>query len=183
MDSICVFLLMCGSALAQRVPANTTLTVRLDATVSSETAHVGDVVPVPLAADLVVAGRVLARRGSPLRARVTYARQGGRFRTPGYVMVRLDSITVDGRRYDLSSTAIRDEGKGHTESNVTKIGGGAGIGRGDCAIADRGTGALLGGLAGAGAGTGLAAVTGRQHAELPAESVYTFQLVSASKPH
>ena len=178
---LCV-LVLCGSALAQRIPDGTELAVRLDATVSSRTARVGDVVPASLARDLVVNGQVLARTGTPLRGRVTYARRSGRFRTAGYVTVRLRSIRIRGRRYSLRSTAIRDKGHGHTRSNVEKIGGGAGIGSIIGALAGGGKGALLGGLLGAGAGTGVAAATGPQPASLPAESVYDFRLTSSAKP-
>lgn len=178
---LCV-LVLSVSALAQRIPDGTELAVRLDATVSSRTARVGDVVPASLARDLVVNDRVLARTGTPLRGRVTYARRSGRFRTAGYVTVRLRSIRIRGRRYSLRSTAIRDKGHGHTRSNLEKIGGGAGIGSIIGALAGGGKGALLGGLFGAGAGTGVAAATGRQPASLQAESVYDFRLTSSAKP-
>ena len=170
-------------AICQTLPQDTTLRVRLDAPVSSSTAQVGDSVPCSLASDLVVDGRVLARRGAPLRARVTYARSSGRFKTPGYVTIRLDSIDIDGRRYDLHSSAIRDEGNGHTRSNVEKIGGGTGLGALIGGLAGGGKGALIGSLAGAGAGTGLAAATGKQKAGFEAESVHDFTLTSAASPH
>jgi hypothetical protein len=174
--------LFCGELWAQGIPSNTRLAVRLDATVSSATAQVGDIVAATLANDLVVDGKVLAKRGTPVRGIVTYARRSGRFQDPGYVTVRLHSIDIDGRRYRLHSTAIRDEGNGHTRSNVEKIGGGTGIGALIGGLAGGGKGALIGGLLGAGAGTGVAAATGRQKAELPAEAVYEFRLTSAATP-
>jgi hypothetical protein len=139
-------------------------------------------VPASLARDLVVHGRLLARSGTPLRGRVTYARRSGRFHNSGYLTIRLSSIEIEGRRYHLDSTAIRDKGNGHTDSNVEKIGGGAGIGAIIGAIAGGGKGALLGGLLGAGAGTGIAAATGRQPAQFSAESVYDFRLTVAAHP-
>ncbi len=180
--ALAVALTFAASAFAQDIPANTSLRVRLDAPVSSATAHVGDIVPCSLASDLVVDGRVLARRGTPLRARVTYARSSGRFKSPGYVTVRLDSIDLDGRRYDLRSSAIRDEGNGHTRSNVEKIGGGTGLGALIGGLAGGGKGALLGSLAGAAGGTGLAAATGKQKAGFPAESIHDFTLTASASP-
>jgi hypothetical protein len=173
---------LCASALAQEIPAGTRLEVRLDADVSSRTAHAGDIVPASLARDLIVDGEVFARAGAPLRGKVTYAQRSGRFHSPGYLTVRLSSIEVDGRRYRLHSTAIRDKGDGHTDSNLEKIGGGAGIGSIIGAIAGGGKGALIGGLLGAGAGTGVAAATGRRPAEFTAESVYGFTLTSSARP-
>lgn len=99
----------CFPVLAQRIPEGTSLAVRLDATVSSRSAHVGDIVPASLARDLVVHDRLLARAGIPLRGRVTYARRSGRFHKPGYLTIRLSSIDIEGRRYYLDSTAIRDK--------------------------------------------------------------------------
>ena len=175
-------LLVSGAAFGQALPKGTRLLVRLDATVSSATAQVGDSVPASLARDLVVGGRVLARRGQPLRGKVTYARPSGRFHKPGYITVRLDSIEIYGKWYELRSSAIRDQGKGHLKSNATKIGGGAGLGAIIGALAGGGKGALIGSLAGAGAGTGLAATTGKHPGELPAESVHSFTLLGDATP-
>ena len=171
-------LLVCSSKflVAETIPAGTRIEVRLDRTVSSREARVGDVVACSLAGDLVVDGRVLARAGHPLRARVTYVRRSGRFHHAGYITIRLSSMELDGEHYDLESSAIRDKGNGHTASNLEKIGGGAGIGTIIGAIAGGGKGALIGGLLGAGGGTAVAASTGRQPAELRAESVYNLRL-------
>ena len=174
--------IFCLAAFAQEIPDGTRLTVRLDANVSSSTARVGDVVPASLARNLVVNGQVLARSGTPLRGRVTYVRQSGRLHDPGYLTIRLASIDIDGHTYELQSSAIRDEGNGHKDSNLLKIGGGAGLGTVIGAIAGGGKGALLGGLLGAGAGTGVAAATGKRPAEFTAESVYNFTLTSSAHP-
>jgi hypothetical protein len=91
-------------------------------------------------------------------------------------------MDIGGRPYHLESTAIRDQGNGHTDSNLVKIGGAAGIGSVIGAIAGGGKGALIGGLLGAGAGTGVAAATGKRPAEFTAESVYNFRLTAAAEP-
>lgn len=176
-----ILLAICVQMPAQRLPANSHLVVRLDRTVSSRRAQVGDRVPASLAEDLLVNGRVEARRGTPVRAVVTYVKRSGRFHHPGYLTLRLASIDIRGRRYQLNSTAIRDKGDGHARSNTEKIGGGAGIGAVIGALAGGGKGALIGGLLGAGAGTGVAAATGRQPAEFRAESVYDFTLTTAAR--
>jgi hypothetical protein len=166
---------------AQRLPAGTHLSVRLDSTVSSRTARVGDRVAASLAEPLRVDGEDIADRGTPVRARVTYVRRSGRFHHAGELTLRLASIDIRGRRYRLHSTAIRDRGNSHVDSNTEKIGGGAGIGAIIGAIAGGGKGALLGGLLGAGAGTGVAAATGRQPAMFRAEEVYGFDLTSSGR--
>ncbi len=174
-------LIAATSMSAQRLTAGTHLSVRLDRTVSSRTAHVGDRIAASLEQPIIVDGREIARRGTPVRAKVTFVRRSGRFHHAGELTVRLSSIDIHGRRYSLQSTAIRDKGHGHGRSNTEKIGGGAGIGAVIGAIAGGGKGALLGGLLGAGTGTGVAAATGRQPAEFRAESVYDFDLTEPAR--
>lgn len=162
--------------MAETIPAGTHVQVRLDRAVSSREAQVGDAIACTLASDLVAHGDVLARAGHPLRAKVTYVRQSGRFHHAGYLTVRLESIDIDGEHFELQSSPIRDKGEGHTASNLEKIGGGAGLGGIVGAIAGGGKGALIGGLLGAGGGTAVAAATGRKPAEFAAESVYSFRI-------
>ena len=182
-QALLVLLVLAGSnvLLAQRLPAGTHITVRLDRTVSSRTAQVGDRIAASLEQPIIVAGEEVAGRGTPVRAKVTFVRRSGRFHHAGRLTVRLASIDVRGRRYSLESTAIRDKGNGHGRSNAEKIGGGAGIGAVIGAIAGGGKGALLGGLLGAGAGTGVAAATGRQPAEFRSEAVYDFTLTASAR--
>ncbi len=174
--SLLTLAMLGGPLFAETIPAGTRIEIRLDRTVSSRDAQVGDAVACSLANDLVVHGRVLARAGHPLRARVTYVRHSGRFHHAGDLTVRLSSMDIHGEHYNLESSPIRDKGNGHTASNLEKIGGGAGIGGIIGAIAGGGKGALIGGLLGAGGGTAVAAATGRQPATLQAESVYDLRL-------
>lgn len=63
--------LFCVDMRGQAIPSGTPLEVRLDATVSSATAQVGDVVAASLADNLTVDGKVLASRGTPVCGVVT----------------------------------------------------------------------------------------------------------------
>ena len=74
----------------------------------------------------------------------------------------------------VTTGPVARQGKSHTKSNVTKIGGGAAAGALIGGLAGGGKGAAIGTLAGAGAGTGVAAATGKQEAVIPAESALTF---------
>ena len=124
-------------ASGQRLPADTHLSVRLDRTVTSRRAYVGERVPASLAEDVAVNGRVVARRGAHVQAVVTYVKHSGRFHHAGYLTIRLVSIDLRRRRYSLHSSAIRDKGNGHLRSNTEKIGGGAGLGAVIGALAGR----------------------------------------------
>jgi hypothetical protein len=86
------------------------------------------------------------------------------------VTLRLTSIGNQA----VHTTAVSRQGKSHTKSNVTKIGGGTAAGALIGGLAGGGKGALIGAGAGAAAGTGVAAATGKQEAVIPAEAALSF---------
>ena len=90
--------------------------------------------------------------------------------------MRLDSLTVNGRSYEVSTSAFTKVVKGKGKRTAVLAGGGGGLGALIGGLAGGGKGALIGGLAGAGAGTAGAAYTGNKDLEIPAESRVTFRL-------
>ena len=170
------FLLIFGMlASAQTVPAGTRITVRTDSQINSATAHVGQSFHANLLRDLVVDGKTIAKAGTPAKGKVTYAKSSGRLHAPGQLAIRLTSVELgNGRTLPVSTSGFRAEGKGHTKSNVTKIGGGAAAGALIGGLAGGGKGALIGTAVGAGAGTGVAAATGKEEAVIHAETAITF---------
>jgi hypothetical protein len=171
-----VFLIALGiSALAQTVPAGTRITIRTDSQINSSSAHVGQSFHANLVKDLVVNGKTIAKAGAPAKGKVTYAKSSGRLHAPGQVTIRLTSIELrDGKTLAVSTSGFRAEGKSHTKSNVTKIGGGAAAGALIGGLAGGGKGALIGTAVGSGAGTGVAAATGKEEALIHAETAITF---------
>jgi len=171
-----VLLLTLGvSALAQTVPAGTRITVRTDSQINSASAHVGQSFHANLVKDLVIHGKTVAKAGAPAKVKVTYAKSSGRLHDPGQVTIRLTSIQLaQGKTLPVSTSGFRAEGKSHTKSNVTKIGGGAAAGALIGGLAGGGKGALIGTAAGAGAGTGVAAATGKEEAVIHPETAITF---------
>jgi hypothetical protein len=171
-----VLLLTLGvSAWAQTVPAGTRITVRTDSQINSASAHVGQSFHANLVKDLVINGKTVAKAGTPAKGKVTYAKSSGRLHDPGQVTVRLTSIQLaHGKTLPVSTSGFRVEGKSHTKSNVTKIGGGAAAGALIGGLAGGGQGALIGTAAGAGAGTGVAAATGKEEAIIHPETAITF---------
>jgi len=182
---IATILLATTFALAQTIPAGTPVTVRIGSALSSGTAQAGQTFEGSLAKNLVVGGKTIAPAGSPVRGKVTHAKSSGRLHAPGELSIRLTSIRANGRSITVSSSAYRVKGKGHTKSNVTKIGGGAAAGAVIGAIAGGGKGAAIGTLVGAGAGTGVAAATGKEEAVIPAEHAVSFTITgsAAHKAH
>ena len=166
-------------ASAQTVPAGTHITVRTDSQITSASAHVGQSFHANLVRDIVVNNKTIAKAGGPANGKVTFAKSSGRLHAPGQVTIRLTSIQLaDGKTLTLSTSGFRAEGKSHTKSNVTKIGGGAAAGALIGGLAGGGKGALIGTGVGAGAGTGVAAATGKEEAVIHAETAITFTTTS-----
>jgi hypothetical protein len=162
-------------AMAATIPSGSHATVRLNTSLSSATASTGESWSGTLTHDIVEHGKVVARAGSPVKGKVTYVNRSGRLHKPGALTLRLTSINGE----TVYSSRITRQGKSHTKSNATKIGGGAGAGALIGALAGGGKGAAIGAAAGAGAGTGVAAATGKQEVRIPAESVLTFTITGS----
>src|SRR6266550_2528222 len=148
------------------VPAGTSLQVRIIDKLSSETANVGDSFQGTLSAPVVVNGRTLFSKGTDVTGEVLSVERSGRLSSPGELHLTLRTIRSGGRTYALAVEPFMIKGESHAKSNVTKIGGGAGLG----AL----IGAIAGGGNGAAAGTGVAAGTGKKPAEVESEAVLTW---------
>lgn len=172
--------LLAAMAAAQTIPAGTRLSVRTTSEISSGSAKVGDRFEGTLASNLVVGGRTVAKAGSPVRGKVTLAKSSGRLHAPGQLSLRLTSVEVNGKMLPIATGSYHLEGKSHTKSNVTKIGGGTAAGALIGGLAGGGKGALIGSAVGAGAGTGVAAATGKEEAVVPAEKTLSFTTTTAA---
>ena len=168
-------------AIAQTIPAGTPVTVRIGSEISSGTAEVGQAFEGSLAKSLVVGGKTIAPAGSAVRGKVTLAKSSGRLHAPGQLSIRLTSISTKSGSIGVTSSPYHVQGKSHTKSNATKIGGGAAAGAIIGALAGGGKGAAIGTVAGAGAGTGVAAATGKQEAVIPAEKAVAFTVSSKAR--
>jgi len=173
-------LLSAALAAAQTIPAGTHLTIRTNSAISSADAKVGDKFEGTLSKDLIVGGQTAAKAGAPVRGKVTLAKSSGRLHAPGQLSVRLTSVEVNGKMLPVSTGSYHIEGKSHTKSNATKIGGGTAAGALIGGIAGGGKGALIGSAVGAGAGTGVAAATGKEEAVIKEETALTFTTTVAA---
>jgi hypothetical protein len=166
------------SAAPGVIPAGTSLEIRTNESINTKSTAEGRTYSAEIATDVVSAdGNVLISRGSPAQLvvmQVTEARgvRGG----PG-LEVGLQSVTVNGQRYLVSSADVdRERGLGKNERTAKMVGGGAALGALIGAIAGGGSGAAIGGAVGAAAGAGAQVLTQGDEIRIPAETVLQFKL-------
>lgn len=158
-----------------RLEAGTFVTVRTEQPIDSDRRNDGRVFRAVVDQDIWDQYARLAvpaiPRGSPAELRVRTAPDGD-------LILDLDSVVVDGRRYMVSAQGDRFEGRprGTSGDRATEyVGGGALLGTIIGAIAGGGKGAAIGAAAGAGAGAAGLLTRGRE-VRVPAESQLTFRL-------
>lgn len=159
---------------AGTVPAGSSVVVTLDQSVSSKDGTVGQKVDGSIAENVVVGGKTVIPKGSKVSLSVASVQASGRLSTPAKLWLKIDSITVNGRRYTASSRWSGQTGPSHNKRNVVAIGGGTALGAIIGGIAGGGKGAAIGAAAGAGAGTAGAAMTGKKDVTFPAETKLRF---------
>jgi hypothetical protein len=156
------------------VPAGTEISMRIIENLDSGKAQRGDEFHGTLTQPIVVNGTRLYAKGADVTGRVAAARDSGRLTRPGVLELELTRVKSGTKQSRLTTEIFKIEGKSHTKSNVTKIGGGAAAGAVIGAIAGGGKGAAIGAAVGAGAGTAVAAATGKQEAKVESEAVLVF---------
>jgi hypothetical protein len=161
------------------IHAGSTITVRLQQAVGSKISNNGDSFSATVAKPVEVSGDVLIPEGSPATGHVIEAAPEGRFKGGAVLRIALDSVTVNGTRYNIRTDSITRSIKGKGKRTAVMIGGGAGAGALIGGLAGGGKGALIGAGLGAGAGTAGAAYTGNKNIVLPAESALSFKLSNA----
>lgn len=158
------------------IPAGTRIRVRLNQTLSTKENQTGDPFSGVVVDSVRVNGQPVIRAGSRARGVVTDAKGLGRFKGQAVLAIRLDSISADGRTYQVRTSHVErvEQGKGKRSAVLT--GGGAGLGALIGGLAGGGKGALVGGLLGGGGGAAGSAFTGNKDLVIPAESILTFDL-------
>ena len=158
------------------VPAGTRIRVRLGQTLSTKENQTGDSFSGVLVDSVRVNGQTVIPAGARARGVVTESKGLGKFKGQAVLAIRLDSVSADGRTYQVRTSHVErvEQGKGKRSAVLT--GGGAGLGALIGGLAGGGKGALIGGLVGGGGGAAGSAFTGNKDLVIPAESILTFDL-------
>lgn len=173
-----VFITLCfvlpAMASATSLPTGAKITVTIDQSISSKDAKAGQGVVATVAQNVTVNGKVVIPKGAHAKVVVSSVQASGRLSTPAKLWLRLKSVEVHGKTYDLGTNSVGRTMSGKGKRDAEFIGGGAGGGALVGALAGGGKGAAIGAAAGAGAGTAGAAATGKKEVEYPAETHLTF---------
>src|SRR5258707_3982351 len=109
------------------VQAGKNLTIRLGETFSYKTATPGQSFTGTLARAVSVDGREVIASGSNVSGEVTQAQSPGKFKGAGVLAVRLTSVEVQGRTYNISTSTVAQAGKGQGKRRLVVGGGSAAL--------------------------------------------------------
>ena len=166
--------------VTRTLSAGTTIQVRNNDTINSQTAREGQAYSAVVATDVLDAeGGVVIPKGSNATLLIKAASDQGRVKGRSDLVVDLDSVEVGGRRYELDTNDIVRQGKqgiGRNKRTGLFTGGGAILGTVLGAVAGGGTGAAIGAGAGAAAGAGVQTLTRGKAVRIPSETLLHFRL-------
>ena len=158
------------------IPVGQELDVRLQNSLSSETATAEQRFEATTAVDVTQDGRVLIPAGSVVRGVVTAVKRPGTIDRVGSLTLSFDQITIRGRSYPIRGLATQVFESGGIREEVGTVGAGAGVGGIVGGILGGVKGAVLGAVIGAG---GAIAATEGKDIQLPAGSVIRIRLDQA----
>jgi hypothetical protein len=156
------------------LPAGTTLRLRLQSAVASDTSRVEDTVRAELREAVVVDGATVLPAGTALSGVVTDVERSGRVKGRARIGYRFTAISYDGERYEVTTAPIAHEAEATKGEDATKIAVGAGAGAAIGAVLGGGDGAAKGAAIGGAAGAGTVLATRGEEVRLePGASVTT----------
>jgi len=153
-------------AVRINVPQGTVLAMRLQTTLSTKTAQVGDRFEAGVSSPVHVSGRLAIPEGAQISGHVILAEQPGKASGRGQLQLAYDQVRFDGHSYNLGSRSQVYESKSGTTKDVAMIGGGAVAGGIVGGILGGGSGAAKGAAVGGAAGTGASLMTRGPQLEL-----------------
>ena len=166
-------------ASAKIIPNGTELEVRTNDTIDSKTAATGQKFSAVINKDVLDSNGALAiPKGSDAELVIKSA-TGGSMTRASELALALDSVTLAGRRYMVTSADVRESGQqgiGANKRTAEMAGGGAVLGTLIGAIAGKGKGAAIGAVIGGAAGATGEVLTKGKEVRVPAETLLNFRL-------
>lgn len=163
------------------VPSGTTLSLKLQSSVASDTSKAEDKVRATLNKPIVVDGATAIPAGAQVSGTVLEAKESGRVQGRASIALRFDRLDAWKETYSIHTARIAREAESTKGDDAKKVGIGAGAGALVGALAGGKKGAAIGGLVGAGAGTGVVMATKGEEIRLAAGTVVNTTLADALK--
>lgn len=161
------------------VPASSVVGLKVETSLSSETARVEDRVEARVTREVLADGRVAIPAGARVLGDVILVERGGKMKTKARLGVRFHTLVLaNGSSIPFRTDAIFREGSSPGSESARKIGGAAIGGAVLGAIIGGAKGAAIGGATGAGAGSAVVMSGDRNPATLPFGTVVTVRLTS-----
>jgi len=161
------------------VPAGTELVVRTVGRIDSRNAGADQIFSALVEREVRNdSDKVLIPAGSTAQLLIRQLSSGGTAGSPEMVL-DIQSITIEGRRYLVSTTDVAVDsgtGIGKNKRTAETVGGAAAVGTIIGAIAGGAKGAAIGVLVGAAGGAGAQVLTRGHDVQVPAETALTFKL-------
>lgn len=158
------------------VPSGTRLRVRVNEQMNSRDTAVGTVFDGVVLNDVVASGTIAIPRGAAVQGKVVDVHKAGDFKGQGALVLQLTQLTLGGQTYPLTSTAWTQHGADKTGQTVNSAVGLGAVGALIGAVAGGGAGAAVGAGVGSVAGLGAASASHRGEAVIPSEGILTFNL-------
>ena len=164
------------------VPSGTEIAVRTNDKIDSSLATEGQTFDAEIASDVTgTSGEVLIPKAADAALVLRQVSNGSTTGSPELTL-DLKSVTIGGRRYEVSTTDLEqsnNKGLGKNKRTATMVGGGAVLGTLLGAIAGGGKGAAIGAVSGAAVGGTAQVLTKGKEVKVPSETVLTFKLDEA----
>ena len=166
-------------AAYKTIPSGTELSLRTNDAIDSKTATAGQKFSAVMYQDVLDSSGAMAISKGSNAELVIRSTAGGSVSTTSSLVLDVDTVTVAGRRYVVSTGDVQQKGRqgiGANKRTVEMVGGGAAIGALIGAIAGKGKGAAIGAGVGAAAGAGAQVLTKGDQVRVPAETILNFKL-------
>ncbi|WP_353071242.1 BON domain-containing protein [Tunturiibacter gelidoferens] len=158
------------------VPIGTNLRVRINQGMNSKSTTVGTTFDGVVLNDVVAGNSIAIPRGASIQGTVVAVHTAGELKGKGELKLQLNSVSLGGRVYPISTDFWWHQGVDKTGSTVGNTVGLGAVGALIGAVAGGGVGAAVGAGVGGVAGLGVSAASGRGEASLPPEAILVFHL-------
>lgn len=158
------------------VPSGSLLRVRINQGLASNRTQPGASFDGVVVNDVVAGGAVAIPRGSTVTGKVVEAETSGALKGRGDLSLQLTTVSLAGRSYPITSDVWSWHGPDKTINSVNSAVGLGAVGAIIGGVAGGGAGAAIGAGVGGAAGLGASAASGRNGAVIPSEAILTFHL-------